>query len=263
MKPFHISVYTAPERGFFTNSLLIEGPTDALLIDAQFLKSDARKVADIIRASHKNLVMIFITHGHPDHYMGLETLLQSFGTAVPTTTRLISDQIRFSSRQYIDQYKPVFKSDLSDNAVVPAVLPSTTILFEGQELRVIELGPGESAQNAALFLPSQKTLIAGDAVYNKVHLWLTEDNAEGWIRNIQALKEIRGVTTVYPGHGEPGGTELFDEMLRYLKTFIDVCGNATSKDTAFAEMASLFPEYRLPVFLELSLSTRMELPAPK
>ena len=41
-----LDVYTAPAEGMGVTSTLISGPTEAILVDAQFRNSDAEKVAE-------------------------------------------------------------------------------------------------------------------------------------------------------------------------------------------------------------------------
>ncbi len=59
----------------------MSGRRDAVLIDAAFTRADARRIVDTIRASGKNLTTVYITHGHPDHYFGLEVIRQAFPRA--------------------------------------------------------------------------------------------------------------------------------------------------------------------------------------
>jgi len=80
MKP-NIKVITSSPEGFWINSTLIQGEKDAILIDAQFTMSDARRLANTITESKKNLTMVYVTHFHPDHYFGLTALREVFPDA--------------------------------------------------------------------------------------------------------------------------------------------------------------------------------------
>src|SRR5262245_6452253 len=74
-------VYTASQRGYFVTSVIVYGPTEAVLIDAQFLQSDATRVADRIDALGRRLTAVIVTHPDADHYMGLATLHARFPEA--------------------------------------------------------------------------------------------------------------------------------------------------------------------------------------
>ena len=64
---------------FQVSSVLVSGQREAILIDAQFGKSQAEKVVDMVRASGKKLTTIYISHGDPDFYFGLDTVLAAMG----------------------------------------------------------------------------------------------------------------------------------------------------------------------------------------
>ena len=79
--PLTLDVYNPGAAAIFpVSSVLISGDKDAILVDAQFGKAQALQVVDKIRASGKHLTTIYISHGDPDYYFGLETLTQAFPT---------------------------------------------------------------------------------------------------------------------------------------------------------------------------------------
>jgi glyoxylase-like metal-dependent hydrolase (beta-lactamase superfamily II) len=64
----------------------------------------------------------------------------------------------------------LYKDDLADSFIAPQAVNASFLDLEGEQIRIIELGPGESESASALYIPSLKTLISGDAVYGGVHL---------------------------------------------------------------------------------------------
>ena len=60
---------------------LIDGVRDAVLVDAFMTVTQANALADWAGARGKNLTIIYITHGHRDHWFGVSTLLQRFPNA--------------------------------------------------------------------------------------------------------------------------------------------------------------------------------------
>src|SRR6476620_6292247 len=67
--------------GYDVNSTMVSGEKDMLVIDPQFSLSEAHRLAAEILESKKNLVVIYITHPHPDHLFGLAVLHQAFPQA--------------------------------------------------------------------------------------------------------------------------------------------------------------------------------------
>jgi len=50
-----------------TTATLVTGATEAVLIDALYLKDDVRDLGDLIERTGKKLTTIYITHAHQDH----------------------------------------------------------------------------------------------------------------------------------------------------------------------------------------------------
>ena len=74
-------IFTSTAEGFAVTSTLIYGERDAILIDPQFLFSEAHKAAAMILESRKNLTTVYSTHAHPDHYFGLAVMKPAFPNA--------------------------------------------------------------------------------------------------------------------------------------------------------------------------------------
>ena len=70
-KRLSVVTYTAPEEGFLSNSHILMGEEDAVLIDAQYSAEEGMKAAEFIKTTGRNLAAIVITHPHTDHYYGL------------------------------------------------------------------------------------------------------------------------------------------------------------------------------------------------
>src|SRR5712692_8574712 len=72
-----------------TSVSLITGERDAVLIDAALTPEDAEQIVKWIEATGKNLTTIYITHGHGDHFFGLNTILGAFPNARAVTAAAV------------------------------------------------------------------------------------------------------------------------------------------------------------------------------
>src|ERR1700736_4619990 len=68
------------------SSTLIYGDRDAVLVDTFLTTEQSRTLLDRVVSSGKNLVAIYITHGHGDHFFGLASLLERFPRARAVAT---------------------------------------------------------------------------------------------------------------------------------------------------------------------------------
>src|SRR5258705_9890964 len=75
---FSIKVFTSPDDQFWTNSVILEGQHEVMLVDAQLTKTNAERVLQEIKETKKQLSIIYITHEHADHFLGLEVFREAY-----------------------------------------------------------------------------------------------------------------------------------------------------------------------------------------
>src|SRR5271170_7537272 len=63
------------------NSWIVANATQAFVIDALRSESEAAELAETVKATGKTLWGVLVTHGHPDHYIGVRTLKERFPDA--------------------------------------------------------------------------------------------------------------------------------------------------------------------------------------
>ena len=59
-----------------TTSTLVSGSSDAVLIDAQHIRSDVAALGDLIERTGRRVTTIYATHGHADHWYGAGELVR-------------------------------------------------------------------------------------------------------------------------------------------------------------------------------------------
>lgn len=248
-----IDTHTASEAGFVVNSHLIQGEREAILVDAQFTRSEAKKVVDLIKKSKKTLTTIFITHGHPDHYFGLEIIAKAFPKAkVLGAPGTIAD-IKATAQGKIDYWGKIYKDDLTKTIPKVNEFTGKTLQLEKETIEIVELGAGESEHASVLYVPSLKALIAGDMISGDVHLWLAENRPAGWLENLGQIRKDLKVEAVYSGHGKSGDQSLLDVNEGYINHFVNVTKAKATKKEAADEINKKYGTYLLPIILDLSL----------
>ena len=87
-----------------TTATLITGPTEAVLIDAQYLKDDVRDLGDLIERTGKKLTTIYVTHAHADHYLGIGPLKERFPdakcVALPHVVEAMKESMELQRQQW-------------------------------------------------------------------------------------------------------------------------------------------------------------------
>jgi len=250
-----VQSYASDVAGPAVDSHLIVGTKEAVLVDGQLFKADALKVIDLVKASGKTLTTVFLTHAHPDHYLGLETIRLAFPQAKIVTTAAVLTEFKAKAPGTFAYLKGMLTTQIADALAMPEALTGKTITLDGQEIAVIEAPhAGESESAAALVLPGKKALIAGDLVYHDIHLVLAECEWQGWLDNLTSLKAM-GFETIYPGHGGKTDMAVLDADAEYIKAVIPIMDGAATADAAKTAIKQKYAKYGSDYLLGFSVDT--------
>jgi len=263
----NLDVYTCeafelPGGGTFspTTSTLVTGETEALLVDTQYRESDVEEVIRRIEASSKTLTTIFVTHGHFDHYFGLEMLLTSFPEARAVATPAVAAYIAKNISAERDSAAALFGGQALDNTVVPELLDGDVIRLGDAELRVIELEQADINPTSIVHIPSIDAVITGDAIYNGVNPFLAASAPADWPTWVASVDQIAALnpTTVIAGHkahtrGDDAGC--IEETRDYLENFIAFFETSSDSRDLVRRMTELYPDHVNPSALVMSAVT--------
>jgi glyoxylase-like metal-dependent hydrolase (beta-lactamase superfamily II) len=230
-----------------TASTLIYGARDAVLVDAFLSTKQTSALADWVAARGKNLTTIYITHGHADHWFGLGTLLERFPNAKAVATRSsVSVMRHHASAEARAQWEAGFPGAIPDRLVIADELVGDVITLEGYELVAVELGHTDTDLTTCLHVPSIGLVVAGDAVYNDVHLYLVESNHETRKEWIAALDKIEALhpRAVVASHKRPerdDDPKNIEETRQYIRDFDRLAETTTSTQELYDRMLELYP----------------------
>src|ERR1700692_2480747 len=179
-----------------TSATLIYGERDAVLVDAFLTVEQAYAAVEWVAASGKNLTTIYATHGHGDHFFGIGALLDRFpnarAVATPDVVKVMRQQA--SPQSLASFWNPFFPNQISDHLVIAEEVTENIIDLEGHDLVVVPLGHTDTDYTTCLHAPSIGLVVAGDAAYNGVHLYLAESNPETrreWIAALHTAAALK------------------------------------------------------------------------
>ncbi len=232
-----------------TSSTLIYGKRDAVLVDAFLTVEQAGALVEWVEAHGKNVTTIYATHGHGDHFFGANTVLERFpGTRFVATPDVVKTMRQQASPQSLASFwNPRFPGQISDHLVLAEELTENVIDLEGHDLVVVPLGHTDTDNTTCLHVPSIGLVVAGDAAYNDVHLYLAESNAQTRREWIAALDTIESLNprAVIAGHKRPGKDDsprIIEETRQYIRDFDRVAGTTTTARELYDRMLSLYPD---------------------
>ena len=257
-QPLQVQVYNPGESAIFAvSSELLTGAHDALLVDAQFSTADAAKLVEMIKASGKKLTTIYISHGDPDFYFGLETLHAAFPDARIVATPQTVAHIQASKDEKLKIWGPQLGANAPAQVVVPSPLDGDTLQLEGQELKIIGLD-GASPDRTALWVPSIRSVMGGVLVDAGSHVFMadtqTPQSHQDWLAALRQIKDM-APTRVIPGHyaqGAPQDLAAVEFTANYIRAFDEEAAKAKDSTALIAAMKQRYPGLQGEASLELS-----------
>jgi glyoxylase-like metal-dependent hydrolase (beta-lactamase superfamily II) len=231
------------------SATLIYGQRDAVLVDAFLTIDQARALAEWVGASGKHLTTIYITHGHGDHFFGTGTVLDRFPNAKAVATADVIKVMRQqASPDYVTNFwEARYPGQIPERRVIAEELKGNMIELEGQNLEVVEVGHTDTDHTTCLHVPSIGLVVAGDAAYNDVHLYLAESNAQARRDWIAALDKIESLNpcAVVAGHKKPernDSPQIIEETRRYIREFDRVAKSSSTVREIYDRMLELYPD---------------------
>jgi glyoxylase-like metal-dependent hydrolase (beta-lactamase superfamily II) len=261
-----LSVFTSPEEQFWVNSTIIEGTHEVMLVDAQLSRTAAEKVLRQIQATHKPLSVIYITHEHADHFLGLEVFKDAYPSVRILANSNVVSRINKVYRDKIDKWKGILGAGATTRLIAISSYDDDFILFENTRIEIFKHARGDTDENTMLWLPGQKTLIAGDVLFNDMHVYTAETDASARKQWVETIRKIRGMdpAAVIPGHSKVGApidaTSAVNFTERYLLTFEEELGKAKEPDELIKAMQARFPSADLLLAIERGAKANVKHP---
>ena len=198
-----VEVFNPGEQSIFpVSSEIVLGPTEALLIDAQFQRNDAQALVERLRASGRRLSAVYISHSDPDNYFGLDVITQAFpGVKVLASPETVS-AIKASMDGKKAYWSPILKEQAPRHLVLPEVLAGDTLSVDGEEVKIVGLD-GPDPANSFVWIPSARTVAGGVQVFGQMHLWIADSQTpasrQRWQQTLARIQALQP-DTVVPGH---------------------------------------------------------------
>jgi glyoxylase-like metal-dependent hydrolase (beta-lactamase superfamily II) len=251
-----IKVVTSKDDQFWTNSVIVEGAHEVMLVDAQLTRTNAQRVLQEIKETHKPLSLIYITHEHADHFLGLEVFKEAYPSARIIAASAVLPRIHKVYQEKIDKWKQLLPSDAATHVVPIDPFDGGTITFDGSHIEVLQHLQGDTDENTMLWIPGQRILIAGDVVFNDMHVYTAETDTQARRKWLNSLKTIRALhpSVVIPGHSKAGA--LLDASTavgfteKYLLVFEEELAKAKDPNGLVEAMKRRFPSADLFLAIE-------------
>ncbi len=186
-------------RALGSRVTVLMGRDRALLIDAGMKGSEGLIVSglDELGTSPDSLAGIVVTHYHPDHAGGVRELVQD--RDIPVMAHRLDSRFLKGDEEQPNPFQPRLMARLAAPLIERVNAPTTPIDIELEDGDIIPFDfpvqvvhtPGHTPGSIAIFLPSQKVVIIGDALQYRLGRKLTPPAAAVTQDPEQAMESLR------------------------------------------------------------------------
>jgi len=166
--------------------------------------ADSNEILDYIESNNLTPVAVFLTHGHYDHHMALDAILEE--TEVPA----------YVHESEVDRSGQNKRHVLGDNGKLTFYSEGDIIEVGGLKFKVFET-PGHS--KGSITLMCEDALFTGDTLFRcECGRTDLEGGCEDtMMKSLKRLAELEGDFEVYPGHAEASTLGYERSFNRYMK----------------------------------------------
>jgi glyoxylase-like metal-dependent hydrolase (beta-lactamase superfamily II) len=230
------------------SATLLHGTDDAVLVDTFTSIGQNAELVDWVRSFDRNLTYIYITHGHGDHFFGIQQLRDAFPTARAVGTRgTVAAAHAQGEPAYVASFwGRLFPGQIPEPLAFPEVLDGHVLELEGHRLQIVEAGFTDTVDTTALWVPDLRLMIAGDVAYNDTHQYTAETTSESreqWARAAEKLAAYDPVAVI-AGHKKPDKPDdpaILAETAAYLRDFNRLAAATSTPEELYAGMLTLYP----------------------
>jgi glyoxylase-like metal-dependent hydrolase (beta-lactamase superfamily II) len=206
------------------NTGVIVGDDGIMVIDAQATPLMAREVIRRIRTiTPKPIRYVVLTHYHAVRVLGASAYKAEHIIASEATRELIRERGEADMKSEIGRFPRLFRgADTIPGLTWPTITfkGEMTLFMGGLEVRILHPGPGHTAGDTIVWVPSQRVLFSGDLVEFEAGVYTGDAHLEAWPATLEKLRALKPQALV-PGRGPALTTAAAcNRAIDYTQTFI-------------------------------------------
>lgn len=242
-----LQIITTRASSLHTNHALIKGEHKMILVDAPFSRADTHRLIGDILETGKDLETIIITHDHPDHFFGLDLLLDTFPNATAIAHPSVVNDILIDAPRGLDRWQEKIGRLAPRYTAIPKAWDKDHVMLEGERIELLGPVPGDANRIVMVWVPQLKALMASDVLFNEVHLWVGEHFEEhrgAWLKALDQIKDL-DPEVIVAGHKRPhlpDDIESWNYTREYLLKFERHLAEATDSADLAQRIERDYPE---------------------
>ena len=245
-----VHTLTAPEQVFGDSTHIIETENSLVVVDTQFLLPMALDFRAYADGLGKPIDQVFITHGHPDHFLGSE----AFADVPIFALEEVSASIAANGDDEVAEKQGEFGTEaIAGTFVVPEVVEAGTVDIDGISFELTRVTDAEAEIQLLIRVPEAGIVATGDIVYSGVHLILAGP-ADTWTLALNDLAaDSDAYPIVLPGHGVPADPSVYDTNIAWLATAGELLSSVDSGEDFKQGLVDAFPDLGMTAAIDFVL----------
>jgi glyoxylase-like metal-dependent hydrolase (beta-lactamase superfamily II) len=240
-----------------TTATLVSGDRDAILIDALMTVEESKGLARWVTGSGKALRSVYVTHAHADHFFGLASIRAAFPAITAVTLDALVPAVREQTGDgYMSVWGSFFPGQIYPFPEVPEGLGASVMTIEGHDLNVLAVGQSDVTESSIVHIPELETVVAGDVVYNDMHMWLAGSDHASRLRWLDAIAAVESLhpKVIIAGHKDPSARDdnagrVLEQSRDYIEHFDKAVANSDTDEGIVQAMLANYPDHGNPYTL--------------
>ncbi len=218
--------FSRDNGGNIVNTGFIVGDTGVIVIDSGPSQNYGRQQrAAIARVTRLPVVRVFITHAHPDHFLGNQAYAPDALAALPATSAAIGA----NGESLNDNLYRLVGGWMSGTQVVtPKVEAAPGAVRVGGRSLTLFSAAGHTDGDLMIYDEKTRTLFTGDLVFFGRAPTTPNADVPRWLRSLDVIDTL-GFATLVPGHGaiqrDHAGVAQTRDYLRWLDSTLQTAAN--------------------------------------
>lgn len=211
-----VFAYIQPDGSWWINNTgFVTGTRNVVSIDTCSTERRTRAYLEQVKATTGRLPQTLInTHHHGDHTNGNGLL--PFATVI-AQEKCREEMLKVGLAHYDGVFEPVEWGDLEFAPPFVTFEVRLDVYVDDVKIELIHLTDAAHTTNDVVaFLPEQRVLFTGDLVFNGGTPFVVMGSVAGSLRALDKIAALDPLVIV-PGHGTPGGIELIQTPMTYLR----------------------------------------------
>ena len=198
-----------------TNEGVIVIDTPIVPKQAVAFRDELKRVAD-----GKPFLYIINTDHHRGHIVGNQYFVPTPVVAHDIAWKHMKGYGDNFKQRVVDSFKkePDIQAQFNSiQIIVPKITFShrLDIVRGGRDLRILKVG-GHTAATSVIWLPNERILFVGDAVWVDQHPYMAQANSKEWLDGLTFIRKFKA-DQIVPGRGPVCGREATERMSEYIR----------------------------------------------